>query len=162
MTQEEYNKCVDLYSDRVYRFILKNVQNEADAQDVVQNSFIKMWQNYEKVEYEKARSFLFTVAYRDMIDQIRKTKRVSHTDALPENALGVTHSSTNQVKELIDRGLNTLSEIQRNVITLKDYEGYNYKEIGEITNLSESQVKVYIFRARKKLKEFLVSIDNVL
>jgi RNA polymerase sigma-70 factor (ECF subfamily) len=58
--------------------------------------------------------------------------------------------------------LETLSEIQRNVILLRDYQGYSYAEIGEITGLNESQVKVYIYRARLALKEYLGSIDNLI
>ena len=59
------------------------------------------------------------------------------------------------MKELIDKGLARLPEQQRSIILLRDLEGYNYKEIGEILDLSESQVKVYLFRARKKMKDML-------
>jgi len=58
--------------------------------------------------------------------------------------------------------LNTLPEIQRSVILLRDYEGYNYEEIAEVTELTLSQVKVYIFRGRQKLKEYIGSIEAVL
>ena len=62
----------------------------------------------------------------------------------------------------LDEALDQLPEIQLTVVLLRDYEGYAYDEIGEITNLTESQVKVYIFRARKRLQEILVSIESVL
>ena len=62
----------------------------------------------------------------------------------------------------MNKTLDQLSEIQRTVILLRDYEGYDYEEIGKITDLKESQVKVYIFRARKKLKQILVSVEAVL
>jgi len=58
--------------------------------------------------------------------------------------------------------MEKLPEIQRSVLMLRDYEGYAYKEIGEITGLNESQVKVYIYRARVFLKNYLVSIDRVI
>ena len=54
-----------------------------------------------------------------------------------------------------------MSEIQRSVVMLRDYEGYPYDEIGEITGLSESQVKVYIFRARKALKQYIGKLEMV-
>ena len=62
----------------------------------------------------------------------------------------------------LNDALDQLPDIQRTVVLLRDYEGYAYDEIGEITDLSESQVKVYIFRARKRLQEILVSIEAVL
>jgi RNA polymerase sigma-70 factor (ECF subfamily) len=64
--------------------------------------------------------------------------------------------------EILNRGLGELSEIQRNVVLLRDYEGYSYQEIGEMTDLSEQQVKVYIFRARKFLKEYIGTIEAVI
>lgn len=160
MTVAEYNTCVDLFSDRLFRFILKKIKNEADAQDVVQNTFLKMWQNYEKVEFPKAKSYLFTVAYRDMIDGIRKMSKISQPETMPDTP--AQENLPTDIKDLLNLGLQRLSEVQRSVVMLKDYEGYSYAEIGDIVGLSESQVKVYIFRARKKLKEFLVSIDKVI
>jgi len=62
----------------------------------------------------------------------------------------------------LNEALNKLPEIQRSVIMLRDYEGYDYNEIGEITGLNESQVKVYIFRARKFLKNYIGSIEAVI
>lgn len=58
--------------------------------------------------------------------------------------------------------MEKLSDIQRSVLLLRDYEGYSYEEIGQITGLNESQVKVYIFRARMFMKNYLVSLDRVI
>ena len=76
MTEKEFNDCVNLYADNVYRFIVKNLKHEEDARDVVQASFEKMWINREKVDNERSKSYLFTVAYRQMIDLVRKNKKV--------------------------------------------------------------------------------------
>lgn len=161
MTEREYNNCVNLYSDNVYRFILKNMGHQEDAKDVVQSSFEKLWINRDKVDNERCKSFLFTVAYNQMIDHIRKNKRI----VLKEEFTGDTRTSTqkhNHTKKILDEALNRLSETQRSLVLLKDYEGYSYQEIGTITNLSESQVKVYLHRARIQLKTFLVNAENVL
>lgn len=161
MTRKEYNKCVDLYADRVYRFIIKNMKHHEDAQDVVQNAFEKLWINREKVFFEKARSYLFTTAYRSMIDIIRKIKRIDWVEHVPDQVL----SSTNKTFELQDSlnlGLSQLTDIQKSVILLRDYEGYAYKEIAEITGLTVAQVKVYIYRGRKKLQQFLVSVEKAI
>lgn len=64
--------------------------------------------------------------------------------------------------EILEEALKTLPEKQRSVVMLRDYEGYNYQEIGEIIGLNESQVKVYIFRGRKSLQQYLKSVETVL
>ncbi|MEO6537394.1 MAG: RNA polymerase sigma factor [Ferruginibacter sp.] len=161
MTEREYNECVNLYSDNVYRFILKNMRNEEDAKDVVQGAFEKMWKGRETVVYEKCKSFLFTVAYNQMIDLIRKNKRVSLKQEFTETALGAKSQQQN-TNRILQEALNRLSETQRSLVMLKDYEGYNYAEIGQITGLNESQVKVYLHRARLQLKAYIVKPENVI
>ena len=161
MTVQEYNQCVELYADRVYRFIVKNMKNTDDAQDVVQNAFEILWKNYSGVSYEKSRSYLFTVAYHNMIDQFRKKKFDAELGEEQEQVQGRSHQYTGG-REALELGLNRLPEIQKQVVMLRDYEGYSYEEIGEVTGLNESQVKVYIFRARTALKNFLVSAENAI
>ncbi len=161
MTEREYNQCVNLYADNVYRFILKNLRHEEDARDIVQSAYEKMWVNREQVHNEKCRSFLFTVAYNTMIDHIRKNKRIVLKEEFNENALG-TGSQEQNTKRILNEALHKLNDTQRSLVMLKDYEGYNYAEIGEITGLNESQVKVYLHRARLLLRDYLVKVENVL
>lgn len=161
MTEREYNSCVSLYADNVYRFILKNLRNEEDAKDVVQGAFEKLWVTREQVVNEKSKSYLFTVAYHQMIDFIRKQKRIYLKDEFGEMAMGSANINNN-AKRILDEALSKLSETQRSLVMLKDYEGYNYTEIGEITGLNESQVKVYLHRARLQLKAYIVKVENVI
>ncbi len=161
MTEREYNQCVNLYADNVYRFILKNLRHEEDARDVVQTAFEKMWVNRAEVDNAKSKSYLFTVAYHQMIDHIRKTKRISLKDEFRED-VRVTDKPVSNTKKILEEALSRLSETQRSLVLLKDYEGYSYEEIGKITGLNESQVKVYLHRARIQLKNYLVSPENVL
>jgi len=162
MTEKEYNECVNLYADNVYRFILKNLRHEEDARDVVQSAFEKMWRNRDSVEHEKSKSYLFTIAYNQMIDHIRKSKRVSLTDEFGEMSRGANHQPTANAKKTLHEALNTLNETKRSRVMLKDYEGYYYDVIGKITALTESQVKVYLHRARIALRNYLVSPENVI
>ena len=161
MTEREYNECVTTYADNVYRFILKNLRHEEDARDVVQTAFEKMWRNKDNVDAEKSKSYLFTVAYHQMIDHIRKVKRIQLRDDFSEE-MKVQDRPVNNLKKILDEALNRLSETQKSLVLLKDYEGYSYEEIGEIMNLNPSQVKVYLHRARVQLKEYLVKIENVI
>lgn len=160
MTEEQYNKCVNDYADNVYRFILKNLKHIEDSRDVVQTAFEKLWRSRENVEVEKCKSFLFTVAYNQMIDHIRKNKRVVLSNEFREDTK-IINPQNNQLHKVLMTALNRLNETQRSLVMLKDYEGYNYAEIGEITGLKESQVKVYLHRARIILKDYLVNKENV-
>ena len=149
MTEQEYNNCVNQYADNVYRFIVKNLRHEEDARDIVQTAFEKLWRNREAVENSKSKSYLFTVAYNQMIDHIRKVKRIQLKDEFQEDSR-VEQSSNrnnNNVRKILMEALNRLNETQRSLVMLKDYEGYSYAEIGHIMNLNESQVKVYLHRA---------------
>ncbi len=161
MTEKEYNECVNTYADNVYRFIVKNLRHEEDARDVVQTAFEKMWRNRAEVDAQRSKSYLFTVAYHQMIDHIRKVKRVHLKEEFGEGSR-VQDRPANNLKKVLEEALSRLSETQRSLVLLKDYEGYSYDEIGQITGLSESQVKVYLHRARVQLKEYLVKIENVI
>jgi RNA polymerase sigma factor (sigma-70 family) len=161
MTEREYNECVTTYADNVYRFILKNIRHEEDARDVVQTAFEKMWRHREEVDNAKCKSYLFTVAYHQMIDHIRKVKRIKLKDEFKDDAK-VTDAPVHNIKKVLERALARLNETQRSLVMLKDYEGYSYEEIGTITGLNESQVKVYLHRARLQLKEYLVKVENVI
>ncbi|MEO8109307.1 MAG: RNA polymerase sigma factor [Ginsengibacter sp.] len=161
MTEKEYNECVNLNADGVYRFILKNLRHEEDAKDVVQSAFEKLWVNRQSVENERSKSYLFTVAYHQMIDHIRKNKRISLKDDFSKETR-TTKEPQHHIKKILNEALYRLSETQRSLVLLKDYEGYSYDEIAEITSLSISQVKVYLHRARIQLKNFLVKPENVI
>lgn len=161
MNSAEYNKCVNNFADSVFRFILKNMRDREKARDVVQESFSKMWEKSAELDFEKAKSYLFTTAYHTMIDMLRKDKRTVSIDDSYINQQ-VTFNQYNDLQEVLNRALETLPEIQKVVITLRDYEGYSYEEIGKITNLTESQVKVYIYRGRVALKNYIGSIERVI
>ncbi|MBA4138946.1 MAG: RNA polymerase sigma factor [Segetibacter sp.] len=162
MTEKQYNECVNLYADNVYRFIFKNLRHEEDARDIVQSAFEKMWRNRDVVKNEKSKSYLFTVAYNQMIDHIRKVKRISLTEDFSETSNGVYHQPATSARKTLQEALDRLNEIQRSLVMLKDYEGYSYEEIGTITGLNESQVRVYLHRARTTLRNYLVSRENVI
>jgi len=158
MTVREYNKCVDLYSDYVFRFLLKTLNDEEKAKDIVQDSFERLWIKVNTVHFEKARTYLFTTAYHTMIDGFRKEKY--HKEFLKQQSLdAIQDDNYNDLNELLHRLIGQLPEDQRSVILLRDYEGYSYKEISEITGLTEAQVKVYIYRGRQFLKERIGKIE---
>jgi RNA polymerase sigma factor (sigma-70 family) len=161
MTAKEYNNCVDQYADNIYRFVLKHLKNEDDAKDVVQDTFTKVWVKKEGIDATKAKSYLFTTAHHTLIDVVRRNKPKEDIESLDRTHFEKPLENMD-LQDILHDALDQLPEIQKTVVLLRDYEGYGYDEIGKITDLKESQVKVYIFRARKKLKEILVSIEAVI
>ncbi len=160
MTVDEYNKCVDDHADGVYRFILKNLRDKEVAKDIVQDSFERLWLRFREIRMEKAKSWLFSTSYHLMIDLIRREKFNVAWDQQKMEPYG--ENGYSDLMEILDEAFNKLPEIQRSVVLLRDYEGYSYEEIGNITNLNESQVKVYIFRARAFLKQYIGKPEQVI
>ena len=161
MTVQEYNESVDQYSDGIFRFILKNLRDEERAKDIVQDTYEKLWMKRADVDGQKVKSYLFSTAYHTMIDIIRKESRHTFFEEVPreESSDSQQYSDLN---EILHKALLQLPESQRSVIMLRDYEGYSYQEIAEITGLNESQVKVYIYRGRLFLKRFIGSPEKVM
>ena len=161
MTLTEYNNSVDNFSDDVYRFIFKACRNKELAEDIVQDSYLTLWEHVRDITYEKAKAFLFTTSYRKMIDIFRREKKNGDIENICTGQY-TYEEETPDLQQILEKALDRLSPVQKTVVLLRDYEDYSYKEIAEITNLTESQVKVYIFRARNFMKEFIRTPDLVI
>ncbi len=161
MTVSEYNNSVELYSDNLYRFVLKNIKDVDKAKDIVQDTFLKFWEKRDNVTSSKIKSYLFTVAYHTLIDVVRREKKQGCFIDVKEESYSV-QTEYSDLQEVLHEAIEKLPEDQKAVILLRDYEGYAYDEIAEITGMTESQVKVYIFRGRKFLKKYLVSVEALI
>jgi RNA polymerase sigma factor (sigma-70 family) len=161
MTVKEYNRSVEEYADAVYRFIRGNIRDEERANDIVQDSYERLWRHVAEIEYTVVKSWLFSTAYHIMIDIIRKDKKMSNLEPEHEKDL-IFESHYSDLNEILHVALNRLPGQQKISVMLRDYEGYSYKEIGEITGLSEAQVKINIYRGRVALKNFIGKIETVL
>jgi RNA polymerase sigma factor (sigma-70 family) len=161
MTVKEYNKSVDDFSDSVYRFIRGNLKDEERSNDIVQDAYEKLWRHVAEIDFAVAKSWLFSTAYHNMIDIIRKEKRITSLDALHENEM-IYESQYTDLNEILHDAVGRLPEQQKMAVMLRDYEGYSYKEIGKITGLSEAQVKINIYRGRVNLKNYIRTIETVI
>jgi RNA polymerase sigma-70 factor (ECF subfamily) len=155
MTVKEYNNSVKEYGDPVYRFICRSIKDRERAADIVQDTYEKLWNCVTEVDFNAVKSWLFTSAYNRMIDVIRKDSRLVAVEFYDDASLYADDNSAD-LNEVLHHALDRLPAVQRSVILLRDYEGYSYQEIGEITGLTESQVKTYIFRGRTALRAYLV------
>lgn len=161
MTEKEYNNCVQEHADGLFRFIIKNTNHNDDAHDIIQTAYEKMWNNITSIDASTAKSYLFTIAYNSLMDYFRKAEKTA-TQAISEEHHFSYHTQPHDVSAILHHALLQLPEMQRMLVLLKDYEGYSYHEISKITGLTALQVKVYLHRARLKLKNYLVSIDKLI
>jgi RNA polymerase sigma-70 factor (ECF subfamily) len=159
--EKEYKEAVKEYTKNIFRFLFKSLRDEEACKDIIQDCFLKLWQNRDRVDKTKVKSWLFSVAHNAMINYLKKSNRNTSL----ENSDGKTQvyqQHNFELKTIIDNALNQLPAIQKSIILLRDLEGYEYKEIATILSITEAQVKVYLFRARLKVKNVLISIQNVL
>jgi len=161
MTVEEYNRSVEEYADPVYRFIRADLRDDDRAHDIVQDSYEKLWRNVAELDFVVAKSWLFSTAYHAMIDIIRKERRMRVLEDYHEFEIAYEGEQPD-LNEILHSALERLPEQQRTSLLLRDYEGYSYKEIGDITGMTEAQVKISIYRGRVALRNYIGKIETVL
>jgi|SRR6185437_3358676 len=159
MTTEEYNNAVKGLANRLCRFADKLLLDADTAKDITQEAFLKLWENKNQVNPVKIKSWLFTTTYRLCINHIQRRKIIARV--VLEKELSVQPENPD-LKDIINNTFSLLPPIQRTILLMRDYEGYNYQEIGEMLELNESQVKVYLFRARQKIKDHIKDLKLVL
>ena len=156
MTEKEYNVCVEEYSDRVFAYLVKNMQDSDSAKDVLQDSFVSLWNNRQKVEKEKSKSFLFTVAHNLMINTFNYNKLRQQPIIVEE----LMENKDFENKDFINYLTNLLTPTMKECLLLRDLEGFAYKEIAQMMNITEENVKVNIFRARVKMKQYIMNLEK--
>ena len=161
MTEQDYNNCIKQDSDGLFRFLTKISGDIAGAKDLTQDVFLKLWEHRTEIETDKARAWLFRVAYNSYVDNKRHNKYMVRGNDSNMQCQKIENDYTD-LKSVLINALLLLPKAQRSAVLLRDYEGYSYEEIGKILSLSEQQVKVYIFRARTSLKQIIGKIENVI
>ncbi len=156
MTEKEYNVCVEEYSDRVFAYLVKNMQDSDSAKDVLQDSFVSLWNNRQKVEKEKSKSFLFTVAHNLMMNTFNYNKLRQQPIILEE----LVENRDFENKDFINYLTNLLTPIMKECLLLRDLEGFAYREIAQMMNITEENVKVNIFRARVKMRQYIMNLEK--
>jgi RNA polymerase sigma factor (sigma-70 family) len=155
-----------LQKNKLFRFALRMLGNEDEAKDVIQEVFIRVWNSREQMDQIlNMEAWCMRITKNLSLDRLRSIQRkgtypmeegfdVQHTDATPDvkTELGESMLNVNQL-------IAALPEKQRQVIHLRDVEGYTYNEICEILELDMNQVKVSLFRARNAVKEKLMKIN---
>ena len=144
----EYNQSVKQLSDAVYRYAVRYTQNAAVAEDVVQDTFLCLWNHREQVAFDGVRPYLFSLAHNRLVDLYRREQaasRYGEEAVFPPEPSVLARMET---RDALSKVLASLPEVQRSVLLLRDDEGFSYKDIASVLQLSEQQVQVYLFRAR--------------
>ncbi|MEM6525609.1 MAG: RNA polymerase sigma factor [Bacteroidota bacterium] len=167
MSLEAFKTKVLPVKDKLYRFALKLVKSEPEAQDVVQEVLIKVWDKRNEMdEVENLEAWCMRVTRNLSLDKL-KSKHASKTSGIEENfeisqgekATPYRSTEMKDTMENIGNLISSLPDKQKQVIQLRDVEGFSYKEIGDIMAIDMNQVKVNLFRARKAVREKLLNIN---
>lgn len=158
MTTKEYNTGVRLWADDVYRFAVHCGCDREQAKDAVQESFAALWERRQSVTTDKGKSFLLSIVHKKVASHFRHAEVHQHAVPKLQTAPCATPDENFDLQAALREALKQLPEIQRSAIELKDVQGYSCGEVAEILSLSESQVRVYLFRARVSLKKTLIAL----
>lgn len=166
MQEKAFRNAILPLKDKLFRVALRITLDSAEAEDVVQDTMIRIWEKRDEwPKIESIEALCMTICRNLAIDRSQK-KEARNLELTPERAEGfydsepyekmVTEERFFIVRSLIDE----LPEKQRLVIQLRDMEGYSYKEIAHVMQLTEEQVKVTLFRARQRIKQRFTDIEN--
>ena len=159
---EVFNKVFETHSKDLYQFLYYKYGADNNPHDMVQEAFIKLWNNCHKVVFAKARSFLFTVANNQMLSELSKKKTAQkYADVKPK---GYSHETPEYIMEekeyeaKLETAIAELSEEQRIAFLLNRIEGKKHKEIAEILGISSKAVEKRIYTALAKLRQ---KVENI-
>lgn len=159
MTKDDFIICAKQFTPNLLRFSKRVAGSAIESEDIVQECFEVLWKNRDKVEMKSAKSYLFSVAHKKIIDTFRADVKMQDIESISTELIGKQDETDD--KQLLQLALSQIPVIYKELLTLRDLESYSYKEIEEITHLTEAQVKVYLFRARKAIKEKILELETV-
>jgi RNA polymerase sigma-70 factor (ECF subfamily) len=165
MNQEDFESRVLPAKNKLYRFAFKLLGSSEEAKDVVQETMIKVWNGRDLAEVQNMEAWCMRITKNLSLDKLRSRQRkatgpmndgfdVAHESLSPFEKTEL-HESMKRINEL----MTALPEKQRQVMHLRDVEGYSYNEICDILELDMSQVKVNLFRARNAVREKLIKLN---
>lgn len=152
--------------DKLYRLALRITLDSAEAEDVVQDTMIRVWNKREEwPQFESIEAYCLTVARNLAIDRSQKMEAQNveltpETHEMPDVLTPYEQLAQDEQMKIIHRLVSELPEKQRTIMQLRDIEGRSYKEIADVLQITEEQVKVNLFRARQKIKQRYTEIED--
>ena len=164
MDAETFKKVFLPYHQKLYRVAYRIVQDAANAEDIVQETFIKLWNKRgDMQDIENTEAFSIIILRNTCLDHLRKTKNDYHTNYdsdIPETASLVKQIEIQDEAERVKKLINKLPEQQRQVMIMKHWDGYSDEEIEQITGISPGNIRVILSRARKTIREQFIKIQQ--
>ncbi len=156
----DYRRAVEQYGQKVYAFACYSLRSKQDADDVTQEVLIKLWRHWRTVDPEKIMAWLMRVTRNAVVDHIRKRQLADSRfdDRIEPEAQAATEGQgeardRERLREMLLESIQALDEPFRSLLIMRDIQGMSYADIQGALELSESQVKVYLHRGRRKLRE---------
>jgi RNA polymerase sigma-70 factor (ECF subfamily) len=152
--------------NKLLRFALQILQNEEEAKDVLQDIFLKLWQKRDELgKVENLEAFAIRMTRNRCLDLIRTRRTVSmelvkKNNRMEEDSSDTDYLENTEMAALVKRIISELPDLQRTVIHLRDIEQLEYEEIAEATELNVNAIRVNLSRARKKVRDEILKIQN--
>ncbi len=163
MNQQEFIDTIYLHKDKLYRFALRILKSKEDAEDVVNELFMKLWNQHSKLgRYQNMEAFCMQSVKNNCLDKIKhlKIKRDAQKELSTEGYYEHDLLEQKDMNDVVRRSINSLPEMQRMVIHLRDVEEYEMNEIARVLEIDINAVRVNLSRARKKVREQIQKIVN--
>ena len=169
MELETFKRTVIPLRDKLLAYTLKLAREQVDAEDIVQDVFLKLWTVRNKLDqYQNVEALAMTITKNKVLDELKRHRAESFDNIAPTalNDYNTTQNPENIAEQkdtanYIKRFIEELPSLQQTIIRMKDIEGYELSEIAEITGAQIEAVRVYLSRARKKVREQLIQIHNI-
>lgn len=160
MDKEEFKYNFLPLKDKIFRIAKRLLNNQEDAEDAVQEIYLKLWnKRYDLDNYKSYEALALVTSKNHCIDKLRTKKKIfSDIDLsnIPANNEFVANTEYNDIFKYIEKAITELPDQQKIIIQLRDIEGFSTEKIKEITGLTDVNIRVNLSRARKKIREILV------
>jgi len=157
-----FRRLVNAYEDQVFSLACYLLRDRSEAQDVAQETFVKLWHRLDDVNKKQARAWLMKVTRNACLDRLRQrrsTTDVTETIAAVDPGPG-QNLHHQQLGEWLQRAIGNLKEPYRSLVLLRDVQQNSYQDVANTLELSLDQVKVYLYRARRVLRERLQEVST--
>ena len=157
----KFRQWVDEYQDQAWTLARYLLKDSAEAEDAVQEAFVKLWKHQQRVDPDRIRPWLMKVTRNLCLDRLRRRHPTQEWEEWqqPDDAHGPLQDvQQHELGEWLKHSINGLTEPYRSLVVLRDVQQHSYEEVANVLELSLSQVKVYLHRARKQLREQLAEV----
>lgn len=154
---KKFQGWVKSYQDDVWSLARYLLQDASEAEDATQEAFIKLWNQRQTINPERIKPWLLKVTRNDCLDRLRRRRLVTEVQTVDRHG-PVADAQRDEMGRWLKVAIADLEEPYRSLVVLRDVQQHSYEEVARITELNLSQVKVYLHRARKQLREQLAEI----